>query len=221
MATIQDRIREHFADELTSPDATVGVKYAHTLSMKADDNGQVEAIINTADVDLDDEVVIPEGGNMAPLMRLKSIYYNHQYWELPIGTVRRVSIKDGAWRAVFGLTLRNQFAKDVWHLIQDEAINGTSIGFEALDRGVPTQDEVKQYGNVSSVVRTWNCFEFSVTPMPCNHGALIQRSASDEWLDRVERAVKSRRITAKSAAILGLDDRPTVKVGRPVVRVKL
>ena len=200
-------------------------KYAATKMEVDEGNQEVVSVINTDSVDQDREVVLPEGANVAPFERLKSVYYNHDYGELPVGALRKLQFKESAsvWRMRYKPS-KTTFGGDVYRLIQDGAINGMSIGFESVDSGPPTEGEIAKYGKIKRIHRTWNLFEVSVTPMPCNPDAMIESRSTDpdpEWCDRLERALRTRRIARKSAHLMGLPERArtVVVIERPSICV--
>lgn len=155
---------------------------------------QFSAIANTASVDLDDEVVVPEGAVTDYFYKFRSIYLNHDI-ACPVGHLDATKLIDGlGWQIKVSLKSETQVARDTRTLVREGLIRGVSIGFVALDYSAPTRKEIERYGPHSNIVRKWRWLETSVTPMPCNPDALIQ-------------ARSKGLIAPETAIVLGLDER--------------
>lgn len=213
---LRDRIRQHHG---LKPDDPVGVKAV--LAEKAPEVNEaqrlVTAVANTAAIDLDNEVVVPEGADTAYFLKAKAIYWNHDYNQPPIGTLRNASLKGGRWVIQYRASDKTQFANDIYGLILDGAVNGVSIGFMAMEASKPTDKEVELYGLASSVVRSWKWLETSAVSMPCNPEAWITgRSAAapdDAFCERVSKRVGRGLCSKATAEALGV----TRRRGRIVV----
>lgn len=163
------------------------------------------AIANTAAVDLDDEVVVPEGADTSYFFKYRTLYLNHDMGA-PVGTLRSADlIPSKGWMIrciVKGVT---QIARDTRELIREGMIRGVSIGFVATDYGAPTRKEIERYGPHSNIIRRWRWLETSPTPMPCNPDALIQ--ARSKGIIAPETAVvlgvDGEGVSRKSPVILG------------------
>lgn len=200
-------------------DAAVGLAFSPMAEcrVKAAERDQptlLTAVATTPRVDMDGEVVVPEGLDPSMFQKLGAIYYNHDYYsELPIGALRSIQpIKGGGgWRVQMSMS-RTQFAQDVATAIEDGAIRGTSIGFQRIDWGEPTSTEVNKYGPHQTITRKGNWIELSITPMPCNHDAMIDRARSmvnDATADALDALAIKGRIARDSAYKMGLP-RPRV-----------
>lgn len=136
----------------------------------------VEVVATTDDVDLDDEVVVPGGANLAYFLRNGSVFVDHDTrFASRVGVQRSVrpfptGSSQRGW-AVDIVMDPGAFAQDVLAKAQSGGM-GMSIGFRAKDWGKPTAEEVKRYTRdgkaPQSIVRTWDWLELSFTPMPCN-----------------------------------------------------
>lgn len=134
----------------------------------SEDNGRV-FIANTADVDLDNEVVVPAGADTTYFFKNRTIFLDHDYTK-PVARLRYASLKGGKW--VVNMTFgRTPLALEAKANVDDGVVNGSSIGFIPTDYGRPTAEEVKAYGPHESIVRTWEWLELSLTGLPCNVGA--------------------------------------------------
>lgn len=134
------------------------------------DTGRV-FIANTADVDLDSEVVVPSGADTSYFFRNRTIFLDHDYTK-PVARLRYASLKRGKWivNMTFG---RSALAQEARANVDDGVVNGCSIGFIPTDYGRPTADEIKAYGPHESIVRSWEWLELSLTGLPCNVNAVL------------------------------------------------
>lgn len=206
-------------------DAPVGISFnpLTEVRVKAAERDQpilLTAVATTPRPDMDGEVVVAEGLDPATFQKLGSIYYNHDYNALPVAALRSiVAIKGGGgWRVQMSMA-RNQFAQDVATAIEDGAIRGTSIGFRRIDWGEPSAAEVQRYGPHAVITRKGEWIELSITPMPCNQDALIDRSRSaitDATADALDSLAVKGRIARESAYAMGL---PKPRVMLQVKRV--
>lgn len=164
-----------------------------------EDRGVV-VIANTADVDLDSEVVVPSGADTTYFFKNRTIFWNHDY-NIPIARLRYASLKGGKWivNMTFG---KGEFASEVRSMVEDGVVTGTSVGFIPTLYGRPTPEETKAYGPHESIVRAWKWLELSVTPLPCNVEAMI--GAGEKGL--VSKATLAKalpdRVTAKKRVLI-------------------
>ena len=222
-----DVIRERHG---RAADEDVGVKAAFAQKIEYDPSQfLVSAIANTSDVDLQDEVVVPEGcdrdgyGKPRYLATGRAIFLNHDYATLPVGTLRNAKLIDGAWWTQFALHGKTRESADLRTLFamgDENPVRGVSIGFVRLDGGQPTKEEVAKYGPASYVTRRWLWLELSVTPMPANPAAWIQdvqtASLPDDTARNLETFVTKGLIARETAANLGLVYKRAVPVTRQV-----
>lgn len=216
MTTLIERIKAH---NHLGDDDVVGVKAGPAVKLTVDEDTRVfEAIANTGCVDLDDEVVVPEGADLSYFQKNKTIFYNHDYAQ-PIGTMRHTRLINKGGEKVWvvgGAMSRTEFANDVLTMMDEGVIRGTSIGFRAKESRRPTEDETAKYGKHRSIVPEWDWLELSITGMPCNASAMIQsvtKSASSKTLlDGLDDALRKNKISRKSARLMGLPDKRRVIV---------
>lgn len=152
------------------------------------------ATANTASIDLDDEVVVPEGADPAYFFRYRTIYLNHNISE-PVGTLRYAKLIGGSWQIGGTLLSSTTVARDARELVRHGIIRGVSIGFVGTDFGRPTKEEVKLYGEHSQIIRRWRWLETSITPMPANPDAVM--------MTRMKSLIRP-----ETAFVLGLDGGP-------------
>lgn len=179
---------------------------------------EILALATTADIDLEGEVVVPEGLDPSPFQKNKTVYLNHNYWdrEAMVGSMRNVKLDKGRGGWLVRVKMASTpSAQETLTLIEEEVINGGSIGFERIDSGALTEEEVEKYGPANMITRKGRWFEWSVTAMPCNPFALIQRGApvlSDEKAGALDNLVRKGRVSLEFAKLVGL---PPERAGKP------
>ncbi len=176
--------------------ASVGAKRAILDGMTASvEQRLVSGIVSTDAIDMEGEVVLPSGLDLSYFPnRVKAVYLNHNYDELPVAKCRKMVLNDrGQW---FCQTVikRGGLGDDLLALMEDGTINGLSIGFMATLTTAPKPEETK-YASAKAVVRQAKLLEYSIVSMPCNPDALI------------EHVVKGV-IRRSSAVVFGLPDTP-------------
>jgi HK97 family phage prohead protease len=218
---LAEQIAKHYGLSADS----VGVKVS--LSGINDDVGNAGDFIatsNTAAIDGDDEVVLPDGcevdgaGNPVYFNDARAIYLNHDYSAMPVGTMRRNRLVKGhGWKTQFYITDKTEVGRDVRALIGEGVIRGTSIGFIAKQHSAPDDDEVAKYGPAKSVVRRWKWLELSVTAMPCNPEAWIDGpTLDDDSAKALEKMMRKGWVHRKTADALGWrSPRKTIVLPRP------
>lgn len=163
----------------------------------ADTNPHIIASIATTNAtDLEQEVVVPEGGEFDYLLKNRKIFADHCYdVQNCIGSLRD-------WRAwpdaknQRGWQMSVEVLRDHVYPMPEAVLNiakqfgiGASVAFERLDGGSLTTEERKRYPGASSIVRKWNCIEVSLTCLPCNVNSQSQYATIDK-----SRAEGARRV---------------------------
>lgn len=135
----------------------------------------ITVVANTATIDEDSEVVVPEGGDLGYFGKNRSVFFDHMYIDPEfIGKCKQnyPVLQNGLWVVKFGVRRSprgDQLLKDA----EDFGVS-VSIGFDAIEHGPPTDEEIAKYGggkSFRSIVRKWRWAELSVTWMPCNPDA--------------------------------------------------
>lgn len=156
-------------------DAEVGIKAAALINAEVDvGNRLVKGVISTTRVDLDGDVVLPFGMSTEYFEEFKSVYWNHDYNQLPVGTNRNIVKRANG---IFASTYirKGVFEDELLSAIEAGCVRGQSIGFRTLDCSPPDAMEKKSYGDdCRMMIRNAIMLEYSITPMPCNPGALIE-----------------------------------------------
>lgn len=177
-----ERIKAHHPGLRKDADVRVLSGHAPAQIKQADGRRELLVIANTARIDLESEVVVPEGGRLGYFGENRSVFFDHQYDDASfIGKVRTgyPVLKDGMmWHVLFGVR-RSERGDQLLRDAEDFDVS-VSIGFDAIDVGPPTDEEIEKYGagkRFASIVRKWDWVELSVTWIPCNPEARSARPA--------------------------------------------
>jgi len=189
-----DRMRKRFGEDLTKPDAPIGVRSAFVGGVTVKSGGpttiNVTAWATTDAVDMDREVVLPEGCDWVSYFGAngKTLFVDHCYgvsyrvgYARALPTLKRTPSGGLGWllTGVIRTDTMNPNAQAVVDGAKDGRI-GMSIGFEALEWGDPTPEERTKYRNAESIVRKCKILEVSYTYMPCNVECQTQAVTVDE-----------------------------------------
>jgi len=144
------------------------------FDLKADvEKREFTAIISTNDVDLANEVLLPEGVNAKDFKNNAIILFNHDR-DNPIGTAKSIRRQGNGLVAKGKLAQGIERIDDIWKLVQQGILKGVSVGFQILEQRPATPEDIKMFGkNVRSVISKWKLLEFSIVSIPCNQSALI------------------------------------------------
>lgn len=209
-------------------EGTLGVRgFTPAFTKVTDPNDGAEdyiAIANTADIDLDDEVVVPGGADLTYINKNRQLFADHVYDLSSVaGSIRYFKAypspaDHSAWQVRIKLnsTPIGQTARTI---IRETGHIGLSIGFMARDYGPPSEAEVKAYSKGGkkprSIVRAWDWFELSVTALPCNVSCQTGAVVTNEkrLVDLVE-LVRKGTLDRACAAALGIPVEPERRVFR-------
>jgi hypothetical protein len=179
--TLHDRHKAFCGDR--KPKAT-----AHTLKSPSVDRDEREfqGIIAADILDLEREVIIPEGlryGKGRYFMgTTKAVYLDHSWADknvsardrLPVAVCRNIADRGDT---LFATTRMAELTigDELMELIDCGAINGLSVGVLGDDEGPPTPLELKKYGpRCQNVIRTGDMLEYSIVSMPANPAAVLK-----------------------------------------------
>lgn len=151
------------------------------------------SLVTTDTIDLDREVVKPEGGDWSYFAKNGGrVPWAHNYSLPDVGrclwmTRTAAGESPNGWRAKTVYHPRpgeDVIPKDaVWfpdvvnHYVQELGLKGKSIGFVPTAMGKPTSDEVKarpELAEASWMIREWIGLEYSVAPIQCNPDAVAE-----------------------------------------------
>ena len=225
--------------------ARVGVKAPIPLEQRFDSaNREFVIVVNTADVDLEDEVVIPtgclpeNGGSFDYIQRNAKAPWGHDYFGPAVASIRRTKLVQDktAWLQRFKVPNVGMGAS-ILAMAEDGLLPASSVGFRAIDFGALTKEEMEEHGKAAlSIIRIWNWFETSLTHFPMNvfaqavglvdlaiesvHESEKSIERRHSVIDHLSRGVATGRISQKAACSLGMPTRKYVSIaGGKTIRI--
>lgn len=163
----------------------------------------VVSYINTAAIDRDSEVTLPEGGIMDGYKENPVVMFGHDYKSLPIGKCDSLKLDAKGWqgKTVYANTAK---ANEVYEyrrggfplaesigFIPVESLTPGDAGFDELAKDLAKRGAFKR-GDVSKIRRIhskWAMLEYSDVPIPSNPEALQIAIAKGLVLPEIEREI--------------------------------
>ena len=180
------------------------MKYLNgTVSLQKDLGADTyEAVITTADVDRQGEVVLPIGMQADKYMTNPVVLWAHDYTAPPVARAISLRVTPNGVTSQFVFPPRGQSAKadEIHDLWAGGFINTVSIGFIAL-----AWDESASVPTISS----WELLEYSLVPVPANAMALrrgLELMTVEEKEGRVLSARNLELVVAAIEALTALRD---------------
>ena len=186
-----------------SDDASIAVKASFDAKAEVEtDKGKRDLIIiaTTDDIDEEGEVVVQHGIDRSYMERNRRIFAEHDTsLQSTVGTMRVMYPRPGAipseetkrWFMRIYVA-RTPLGDDVLTLAREVGI-GASIGFEVLESGKPTAQELKRYSTATRepevILRKTRLIETSLVAAPCNVNCQVvdvdkKMAAIDELLTK-------------------------------------
>ncbi len=200
-----------------SADAKVGVFGCFDTKAVLDTengNNDIVAVATTDGIDLDEEVVMPDGADLSYVTTNRKLFVDHCYdIEYAVASLRSISpMKVGGKQRGWSIRARllqgdlHKAARIVESIIAQDGI-GLSIGFLSLDDGRPSADESKAYPGATNMIRRCKILEVSFTALPCN--------VSCQTVAGVQDSGKSAAIAERHPEAVNLFrlERPRLRVG--------
>lgn len=133
--------------------------------------GEFETVVSNSGEDRYYEKILVEGIDLKQIKRNPTVLWGHDYTGLPIGKITKIWVDGGNLMARIKLSVEKyDFAKQVYDLILDGAINAVSLG-----------GQVKKWNDDYSVIEQLELYEVSVVPVGAHRDALItERSVGKE-----------------------------------------
>lgn len=133
--------------------------------------GEFETVVSNSAEDRYYEKILVEGIDLKQIKKNPTVLWGHDYRGLPIGKITKIWIDNGNLMARIKLSVEKyDFAKQVYDLILDGAINAVSLG-----------GQVKKWNDDYSVIEQLELYEVSVVPVGAHRDALItERSVGKE-----------------------------------------
>lgn len=160
-----------------------------------DEDRTIEYIATKEIVDSMGRIFKVAGIDLSPLKQLKSIFWNHNIDDLPIGkaTSIRKTGDEIRIKVQFATSDEYSFADTVYKLVRGKYINGGSVGItaEMSDVEYPEKPTKVNGKEVRMIVHKSQLKEFSITPRPANMAAVplnasLDKAIEDKVIDEVE-----------------------------------
>ena len=171
-AILEEEIEE--TQEIEFPREKLQANAALKVSSVDEDSRTVVAVISSASVDRDKEVLLPKGANFDNYLKNPVVLWGHQSSDPPIG--KALWVKRGQKQ----ITAKVKFAttergEEIWELFKGGYLNAFSVGFIPLKGHQPTPDEIRkmpEWAEARFVYDEWELLEFSPVTVPANPDAL-------------------------------------------------
>jgi hypothetical protein len=217
--------RSAIARGMTKANATIGVTSGYWttgpktgVKQAAAKPLEVWCLANTSAVDLEREVVLPTGLDVASyLMKNRNLFVDHNYDVMSaVAVCRDMSLTPQGWlcKGAFHDDMANQYVRACIALARAGTL-AMSVGFEAMEWGPPTPEEREAYPGVESVVRKAKVLEVSYTALPMNVTCRMVGSnieAAAENAEKARKALLDARISDRVVGDFGIQPRRVIVV---------
>ena len=149
-------------------------------------NRLVSGMLTTGDVDSEGDIIMPEGVDLDSYYpgKVKAVYWNHDYRQLPVGTCRRLVRKgNGLWQQTY--ICPSAFCDELLTCIEAGCVAHMSIGFIPTETGDPTPEQLAMFPECNRVIRKCMALEGSLVAMPANAAAKLDELLSKGMVTRV------------------------------------
>ena len=158
----------------------------------------VSGMLTTQDVDQECDVIVTEGIDTQTYYpaKVKAVYWNHNYHDLPVGVCRKlIRYPRGLWQQTY--VKPGAFGDDLLAAIEAGAVGHYSIVFKILEWREPTQADLSSYPSCERIITRSMAIEGSLVSMPANALAALDNLLVKGYIRRT------------SAVKMGLPDDPT------------
>lgn len=176
--------------------------YSSEKSENVEAERAIVSYISTADIDRDNEILMPKGISTAHYEKSgKPVFWGHQYGEPKDVIGQCLWVKpDASGNSIVAKTAfrKNEFADEVYQLYTDDLagqgpiLRGWSVGFIPLE----WDEGDTKAGGARRTYTKWELLEYSAVSIPCNPNA------------QTILGVKGIKLSDRLKADLGLDDTP-------------
>lgn len=158
------------------------VKYAvEKATGKKLKEGEFETVVSNSNEDRYFEKILVEGIDLKQIKKNPVVLWGHDYRGLPIGKITKIWVDNGNLMARIQLSIEKyDFAKQVYDLILDGAINAVSLG-----------GQVKKWSEDYSTIEQLELYEVSVVPVGAHRDALITERSMGVDADKAKQLRKS------------------------------
>lgn len=135
----------------------------NTVKAIDEENGILEAVVTTSDVDRYNENIVTSGIDTANYLNNPVVLYGHDYYGFPVGKTIKLTQLKNKIKAQFQLAIEEyDFASTLYRLIKGGYVNAVSIGGRVLEWS-------EDYRSIEKM----EMLEFSIVSIPANPNAMI------------------------------------------------
>lgn len=168
------------AVENASEESPVRATRAASPEAINEQDGTIEFMITTPDVDAWGDIVVPQGMDNERFRKNPVVQWNHDYYSAPIARSLSETVEtDVGVRAVAQFAREEmQFADMVFRLYMGGFLNAVSIGF--MPKKMTKREEEKEDGThrfLGFQIDEWMLLEYSPVPIPANENALVMAAS--------------------------------------------
>ena len=136
------------------------------------------AVISTAAIDRDMEVLLPKGAQLENFEANPVVLWAHRSDQPPIGKAEWIKKTAKAVRAKVRFA-STDFAGEIFQLFKEGILKAFSVGFDpwGAEHREPDEKDLRahpEWAGVRRVYSKWELLEFSAVPVPSNPEALAQ-----------------------------------------------
>lgn len=143
--------------------------------------GEFETVVSNSAEDRYFEKILVEGIDLKQIKKNPTVLWGHDYRGLPIGKITKIWVEGGNLMARIKLSVEKyEFAKQVYELILDGAINAVSLG-----------GQVKKWSEDYSTIEQLELYEVSVVPVGAHRDALITERSMGVDAEKAKQLRKS------------------------------
>ena len=145
------------------------------------------AVISTAAIDRDMEVLLPKGAQLENFEANPVVLWAHRSDQPPIGKAEWIKKTAKAVRAKVRFA-STDFAGEIFQLFKEGILKAFSVGFDpwGAEHREPDEKDLRahpEWAGVRRVYSKWELLEFSAVPVPSNPEALAQAVSKGMLVD--------------------------------------
>lgn len=195
-----------FAGEPSSKEVVLRKEFISDIEIQP--NRSIKFIITTGSPDREQDVIDPDGWDVAGFLKNPVVLFAHDYDSLPIAKATAIEQQGDKLIATaeFAPAELNPMAEQVFQMLKAGFLKGASVGFRPLDFNYN-----EERGGVDFVSQ--ELLEFSIVPVPANAQALmaaglkgadveVMRSWAQKTLTAIEELALEKGIAPKDVSMV-------------------
>lgn len=174
-------------------DPNAEVVKTHAFEVVKAEDGTLVLTISSGAVDRDNDTVNPTGGDVSNFLKNPVVLWMHDRYLPPVAKSARLWLEEGRWKSQPEFTPKdmNPFGFMIGEMTRGGFINTSSIGFRPKTWKHNTERDGYDF-------ETWELFEYSLTTIPSNVEAAVQRSKAAgidvaPWVEVAERVLDGEK----------------------------